>query len=168
MHSVNVLRERLHLQSCCTSIVGVGDSGEELDVSLLRITLFHEHWQGLLHELDLATLRANSAVSMTPHKDSSSATTAVSHQSALQASEEAAALPFSSSLATASSSTSSASPTSDHRAEPGAATSSTQNAEVQSISSRPASSAADARQDNQASTSGRQVTYTSVVNNSTH
>lgn len=46
--------------------VGGGDTGEELDVSLLRISLFHEHWQGLLHDLDLATLRANSAVAVVP------------------------------------------------------------------------------------------------------
>lgn len=47
-------------------LAGGGDTGEELDISLLRITLFHEYWQGLLHQLDLATLQANSAVSLTP------------------------------------------------------------------------------------------------------
>lgn len=48
------------------AVSGGGDTGEELDISLLRITLFHEYWQGLLHQLDLATLQANSAVSLTP------------------------------------------------------------------------------------------------------
>ena len=47
-------------------LAGGGDSEEELDISLLRITLFHEHWQGLLHKLDLATLRSNSAVALKP------------------------------------------------------------------------------------------------------
>ena len=48
----------------CAVFAGGGDSEEELDISLLRITLFHEHWQGLLHELDLATLRSNSAIAL--------------------------------------------------------------------------------------------------------
>ncbi len=45
---------------------GGGETGEELDISLLRITLYHEYWQGLLHELDLETLRTNSAVAAAP------------------------------------------------------------------------------------------------------
>ena len=45
---------------------GGGETGEELDISLLRITLYHEYWQGLLHELDLENLRANSAVAAAP------------------------------------------------------------------------------------------------------
>ena len=48
------------------AMAGGGETGEELDVSLLRIMLYHEYWQGLLHELDLETLRANSAVSTAP------------------------------------------------------------------------------------------------------
>lgn len=48
------------------SVSGGGETGEELDISLLRITLYHEFWQGLLHELDLETLRANSAVAAVP------------------------------------------------------------------------------------------------------
>ncbi|KAL0043699.1 hypothetical protein WJX82_003553 [Trebouxia sp. C0006] len=40
------------------SVSGGGETGEELDISLLRITLYHEYWQGLLHELDLETLPA--------------------------------------------------------------------------------------------------------------
>lgn len=47
-----------------------------MDISLLRITLFHEHWQGLLHELDLATLRANSAVALKPPASNSNSSAA--------------------------------------------------------------------------------------------
>ena len=44
--------------------VGGGESGEELDISLLHVRLYHETWQGMLQVLDDATLRANSAVPM--------------------------------------------------------------------------------------------------------
>lgn len=50
----------------CLAMAGGGETGEELDVSLLRIMLYHEYWQGLLHQLDLDNLRANSAVSAAP------------------------------------------------------------------------------------------------------
>ncbi len=55
-----------HKAECSTGCTGGGETGEELDISLLRITLYHEYWQGLLHELDLETLRANSAVAAVP------------------------------------------------------------------------------------------------------
>ena len=55
-----------HRAGCSTGCTGGGETGEELDISLLRITLYHEYWQGLLHELDLETLRANSAVAAAP------------------------------------------------------------------------------------------------------
>ena len=55
-----------HADMMLFMLAGGGDTGEELDISLLRITLFHEHWQGLLHQLDLAALRANSAVPLMP------------------------------------------------------------------------------------------------------
>lgn len=77
-------------------LAGGGDTGEELDISLLRITLFHEYWQGLLHQLDLATLRANSAVSLTPFNsktnDASAAATPTEQPASRQLSSAAASV----------------------------------------------------------------------------
>lgn len=86
--------------SCpCTDallLAGGGDTGEELDISLLRITLFHEYWQGLLHQLDLATLRANSAVSLMPFgskpTSAGSASTPTDQPTSLQPSSPAASI----------------------------------------------------------------------------
>ena len=64
------------------ALAGGGDSEEELDISLLRITLFHEHWQGLLHELDLAKLRSNSAVALKPFATKTKSNSSVSIASA--------------------------------------------------------------------------------------
>lgn len=41
---------------------GGGETGQELDISLLHVRLYHELWQGMLHNLTDETLRANSAV----------------------------------------------------------------------------------------------------------
>ncbi|KAL3157301.1 hypothetical protein ABBQ38_001531 [Trebouxia sp. C0009 RCD-2024] len=78
------------------AVSGGGDTGEELDISLLRITLFHEYWQGLLHQLDLATLRANSAVSLMPFgskpTSAGSASTPTDQPTSLQPSSPAASI----------------------------------------------------------------------------
>ena len=87
-----VCNVRPHKAECSTGCTGGGETGEELDISLLRITLYHEFWQGLLHELDLETLRANSAVAAVPDaskraltssKASSSSSSGVSSSSSL-------------------------------------------------------------------------------------
>ena len=64
--------------------VGGGDSGEELDISLLHVRLYHETWQGMLQVLDDATLRANSAVPMAAVANTSTNTAEVDQHAALQ------------------------------------------------------------------------------------
>ena len=127
---------------------GGGDSEEELDISLLRITLFHEHWQGLLHELDLAMLRSNSAVAPKPPtsnraSNSSDSTASVSGQSDMDAQ-------LSSSPPASHTPSSSASPEAQNLTQPAASSSSSSLGEEEQRSTASSSS-------QEASTAGMQA-----------
>ncbi|DBB06070.1 TPA: hypothetical protein ACH3X3_009636 [Trebouxia sp. C0006] len=104
------------------SVSGGGETGEELDISLLRITLYHEYWQGLLHELDLETLRANSAVAAAPDasKRASTSSKASSSSSPVASSSSLSALD-SAAPSASDTSVSAASPLSADAAVPAAA-----------------------------------------------
>ena len=85
---------RMHGKSQLTCAVGKtaggGDTGEELDISLLHVRLFHEAWQGMLHNLDDVTLRANSAVPSAANANNSAV---AEHATASSSQDAAEAMP---------------------------------------------------------------------------
>ncbi len=111
-----------HQTECSTGCTGGGETGEELDISLLRITLYHEYWQGLLHELDLETLRANSAVAAAPDASKRALTSSKANSSSSPVASSSSSLALDSAAPSASdTSVPAASPLSADAAAPAAA-----------------------------------------------